>query len=315
MAEKTINFENYIAKEVIVKRDEDFTYDDLEGILIDIIPAAEAEDCVDTLVIDTGAKHELVPVNKLRQFLPVEELNQSDTEYYYVVLRYGKTERSKEHIYMSYDSSVKPGDKVLTWQDWLYVGNVIRTGYYTRKNAPFPVEKTWLIQQKVYDRIDFMQYEDSRVVIEENNLYQNRYLNAENDYRQFVAKVDYPYQLLADEYTDFFESRKPTTSDSEKLAAYAVGEAEYELDWEWCESNQLDVFYRALCLCTYIAKNNGYHPFSFDKYLCLSLIYKHGDFDEFMLTLDKDKKSIERDVCFLDAYIRRRKQCGTSGAE
>lgn len=298
-----MNFCEYINQEVIVKRDDDFSFDEFEGVLIKIIPAHESNNRVETLVIDTGENKEEIPTNKLLQFLPKSDLNNDNTEYYYVVFRYGKTERSKEHIYMSLDYSIKPGDKVLVWKDWLYVGNVIRTGFYKKCDAPYPVEKTWLVQQRVYDRIDFMKYEDSRECIKDDNLYKDNYLNSENDYKQYVSKVDYEYQWLVENHTEHLENRKPSEASPEKMVNYIVGETEYNLDWEWCESNQLDVFYRTLWICTYIAKYKGYHKLFFDKYKCLVQIYKHGDFDSYLLCLETDKVNINRDVTFLEEYI------------
>ena len=50
--------------------------------------------------------------NEIYQFLPKKWLDDDNHEYYYVIFRYGKTDRSKEHIYMSNDYNIKVGDKV-----------------------------------------------------------------------------------------------------------------------------------------------------------------------------------------------------------
>lgn len=52
-----------------------------------------------------------------------------------------------------------------------------------------------------------------------------------------------------------------------------------------------------------LAKYGHYNKFHFDKYLCLSLIYKRGDFDAFLLDAEYDKPNIERDIAIVDAYI------------
>ena len=198
---------------------------------------------------------------------------------------------------------IKPGDKVLVWQDWLYVGNVTDVAFFKKTDAPYPVEKTWLIQKKVFDRIDFMKYNDSSLIITGTNLYKDNYLNSENDHKQYLAKVDYQYQWLAEEQNEYFDKRKNYSNHLNVSADDIISSSEYDLDWEWCESNQLDVFYRTLWICSYMAKNNCYDKFYFDKYLCLSLIYKHGDFDAFMLIPEIDKENINRDIRIVDEYI------------
>ena len=206
---------------------------------------------------------------------------------------------------MSYDYTVKPGDKVLVWQDWLYVGNVIRTGFFKHNEAPYPVEKIWLIEKRVYPRVDYMQYPEVAEVIKKDNLYKDKALNSDNDYRQFLAIADEQYQWLVDANTDHIERRKPNTDDPEKMGQYIIGETEWNLDEEWCESNQLNVFYRTLWLCSLLAEYGYYNKFYFDKYLCLSLVYKHGDFDAFLLDPRYDKPNIERDIKVVDSYLSR----------
>lgn len=110
-----MNYQSYINETVNILQNGNIN---IYGQLIDIIPAEEAEDCVDTLVILSGSKRKIqVPINEIYQFFPEKDFRSPDTEYYYVIFRYGKTDRSKKHIYMSYDYSIKPGDKVLVWND------------------------------------------------------------------------------------------------------------------------------------------------------------------------------------------------------
>jgi len=278
----------------------------ISGILVKIVPREVGEDG-ETLVVDCSGVEKNIPTVKIMQFFSKKDLANDDAEYYYVIFRYGKTERSREHIYMSHDYSVKPGDKVLIWKDWNYVGNVIRTGYYTKSNAPYPLEKTWFIQSKVHDRIDFMKYDDSLLIIKEDNLYRDNYLNEENSYKQFVTNVDYQYQWEADSLTDEFEIKwgkyNPRNTNSNDLTNFVISMYEEYCRGYWSESNQLDVFYDSLWMCSYIAKYGGYDKFLFDRYICLSLIYKHGDFDEFLLAPQFDKPNIEREIAFLDDYI------------
>ena len=295
-------FEQYINEDVLVRGDS--SKHAFEGKLLKIIPEKETDNRVDTLVIKTIEGEEQIPLNELMQFLPLRDFESEDTLYHFVIIRYGKTERSKEHIYMSLDDSVKVGDKVLVWQDWLYVGNVIRTGLYKRSEAPYPVEKTWLIEKRVFDAIDFMRYPEADSVISKDNQYPDRRLNSDNGHRQFVAKVDYLYQWLVNENDDYFETLEKY-SDKERpyTSTDVISQMEYSLDWEWCESNQLEVFYRFLWLCSFLARHGCMDKFSYDKYLCLSLIYKHGDFDQYMLCPTVDKPVIERDIRIIDNYF------------
>lgn len=293
-----MNYSDYIGDTVLVRSEEinDFSIAKKgTGTLQEVRSYIDSQSCVDELILDFEGNNIAIPTNSLLQFLPYKLLNCENTEYYYVVIRFGKTERSKEHIYMSYDYSIKPGDKVLVWQDWLYVGNVIRTGFYKKENAPYPIDKTFLIEKRVFDRIDFMQYADS-FIINAENLYKNKFLNSENDYRQFVAKVTYCYQWFVDDRNETVKSRNLNTPEA------IINYTKYELDWEWCESNQMDVFYRTLWLCSQLVNYNYYEKFLFDKYKCLSLIYKHGDFDDYLLS-NEDKLNIERDIRIIDCFI------------
>ena len=292
-----------IGQTVVVLYDNDGDDEQAEGVLVGLDVSKRPDDYPLFVVVDTGNGTESIPFGWIKQFFSKDDLTDPNSEYFYVVLRYGKTERSKEHYYMSYDYTIKPGDQVLVWQDWLYVGNVIRTGFCKRDEAPYPVEKTWLIEKKVFPSVDYMQYPEAAEVIKEDNLYKDKALNSDNDHRQFLAGAEEQYQWLVDFNTRHIESRKPDTEDSVKIGQYIIGETEYNLDEEWCESNQINVFFRTLWICSMLAKCGHYNKFHFDKYLCLSLVYKHGDFDAFLLDAEYDKPNIERDIAIVDAYI------------
>lgn len=294
-----------VGKNVLVLYNDDGNDELAEGVLAGINPSKGPDDYPCFIVIETKAGAKNIPVNWIKQFFPQSKLADSESKYFYVVIRYGKTGRSKEHYYMSYDYTIKPGDKVLVWQDWLYVGNVIRTGFFKRDEAPYPVEKTWLIEKKVFPRVDYMQYPETAGTICEDNLYKDKALNSDNDYRQFLAVADEQYQWLVDFNTGHIESRKPDTSDPEEIGRYIVGETEWNLNEEWCESNQINVFYRTLWICSILSRYESYNKFYFDKYLCLSLVYKNGDFDAFLLDPQYDKPSIERDIDIVDSYLSR----------
>ena len=294
-----------IGENVVVLYSDDGDDKQVEGVLVGIDSSRRPDDYPNFIVVDTGEGTESIPVNWIKQFFLQNKLADNEATYFYVVIRYGKTERSKEHYYMSYDHTIKPGDKVLVWQDWLYVGNVIRTGFFKCSDAPYPVEKTWLIEKKVYPRVDYMQYQEAAEVIKEDNLYKDKALNSDNDHRQFLAGAEEQYQWLVDSNTGHIERRKPDTDDPVKIGQYIIGETEYNLDEEWCESNQINVFFRTLWICSMLAKYGHYNKFHFDKYLCLSLIYKHGDFDAFLLDAEYDKPNIERDIKVIEDFLNR----------
>lgn len=294
-----------IGENVLVLYSNDGDDEQVEGVLAGIDSSNGPDNYPYCIIVDMGEGTESIPVNWIKQFFLQNKLADNEATYFYVVIRYGKTERSKEHYYMSYDYTVKPGDKVLVWQDWLYVGNVIRTGFFKHNEAPYPVEKTWLIEKRVYPRVDYMQYQEAAEVIKEDNLYKDKALNSDNDHRQFLADAEEQYQWLADFNTRHIESRKPDTEDPVKIGQYIIGETEYNLDEEWCESNQINVFFRTLWICSMLAKYGHYNKFHFDKYQCLSLIYKHGDFDAFLLDPQYDKPNIERDIEVVDSYLSR----------
>ena len=297
--------EKSIGEEVVVLYSNDGDDQQVEGKLVGINSSKGPDEYPLYIRVNTNEGTDSIPVNWIKQFFPIHQLEDENAQFFYVVIRFGKTERSKEHFYMSYDYTIKPGDQVLVWQDWLYVGNVIRTGFFKRAEAPYPVEKTWLIESKVYPRVDFMQYPDSMDVIKDDNLYKDKALNSDNDYKQYLSTAEEQYQWIVDYNADHLNSRKPDTEDNDKIGRYIVGETEWNLDEEWCESNQINVFYRTLCLCSLLVQYGHYNKFYFDKYLCLALVYKHGDFDRFLLDPQYDKANIERDIKLIDEFLRK----------
>ena len=275
----------------------------VEGKLLGIDTTKDPDEYPCHVIIQTDNKKRSVPVNHIKQFFPKNSLMDPNAEFFYIVLRYGKTERSKEHYYMSYDYNIKPGDQVLVWRDWLYVGNVIRTGFFRRSDAPYPVEKTWLIEKQVYPRVDFMLYPEAKYLIKDDNLYKDKALNSDNDHRQFRAVADEQYQWLVDCNNEFLESRKPDIDTPEEMGKYIVGMTEWELDGGWDESNQIDVFFKTLWICSLLAQCGSYNKFYFDKYRCISLVYKRGDLDAFLLVPEFDKPNIERDIKVVDDFL------------
>lgn len=289
-----IDYGNYLNREVYICAPDSDIEELTKGRISAIVESCKED--LAYLLFDTDTEQYRVYLNEILQFFLPEDLDDADKEFTYVIIRYGKTSRSKEHRYFTYDDDIQVGDKVLVWQNYLYVGNVIRIEKCTQSTAPYPIRKTWLIEKKIYDRIDFKQFDHDNL-IKADNLYKDHYLNSDNDHKQYIAKVIYRYEWLRDDYFKDLSSMNITT------ASNILGEVDYNLDWEWCESNQVDVFYRTLAVCAYMVKNNTYHKYTFDKYICMSVLYKAGKLDEFMLDPEFDKPEIDKDVKLVDEYL------------
>lgn len=77
-------------------------------------------------------------------------------KYYYLTVQYEDYDNNKKYNYISDDTSVGVGDKVLVdMAGTLAIAQVLETGYYSKINAPFPIEKTKKIIKKVDKEIEF----------------------------------------------------------------------------------------------------------------------------------------------------------------
>ena len=107
-----------------------------------------------------------------------EKNNDSDEEmYYYLTVKYEEHYSNKEYNYISEDTSVKVGDRVLVdMAGELVVAEVLETAYCDKFDAPFPVHKTKKIIKKVdkdFDIRDIEFYDEENDNLPDNVLYMN----------------------------------------------------------------------------------------------------------------------------------------------
>lgn len=97
-----------------------------------------------------------------------EDVEQNDYEipdelqkqYYYVTVKYDEYNNGKTYCYISEDTTIETGDKVVVYMaDNIVVATVVDTQYYTRENAPYPVEKTKRVIEKVTEETDLSKYD------------------------------------------------------------------------------------------------------------------------------------------------------------
>lgn len=80
--------------------------------------------------------------------------------YYYLTVRYENYYSNKEYNYISDDTSIKVGDRVLVdMLGELVIADVLKTAFYNKFDAPFPVNKTKKIIQKVDENFDIADIE------------------------------------------------------------------------------------------------------------------------------------------------------------
>lgn len=97
-----------------------------------------------------------------------EEIEQNDYEipdelqkqYYYITVKYDEYNNKKTYCYISKDTTIETGDKVVVYMaDNIVIATVVDTQYYTRENAPYPVEKTKMVIEKVTEETDLSKYD------------------------------------------------------------------------------------------------------------------------------------------------------------
>ena len=79
-----------------------------------------------------------------------KEMRNTEGKYYFLTVKYEDYSGYKEYNYISEDSTVIVGDRVLVDRAGnLAIAEVLETGYYDKFNSPFPVERTKKIIKKV----------------------------------------------------------------------------------------------------------------------------------------------------------------------
>ncbi len=93
----------------------------------------------------------------------IDENLKQDEVYYYLTVKYEDYFGDKEYNYISEDTTIKIGDKVLVDRAGnLAIAEVLETGYFDKYDSPFPVNKTKRIIKKVdYDfKIEDIEFYD-----------------------------------------------------------------------------------------------------------------------------------------------------------
>jgi len=90
----------------------------------------------------------------------IELQEKEDKLYYYLLVQYEDYPSYREYNYISDDTSVEVGDRVLVdMAGSLAIAEVLETGFFNRFDAPFPVEKTKRIIKKVDENFDLIDFE------------------------------------------------------------------------------------------------------------------------------------------------------------
>lgn len=111
--------------------------------------------------------------------------------YYYILVKYEDCSGYKEYNYISDDSTVKEGDRVLVDRAGnLAVAEVLETGYFNKVDAPFPLEKTKRIIKKVdedFELEDIVDYDQDGYYfdLEENSSSNCIKMNIDDTYFEF----------------------------------------------------------------------------------------------------------------------------------
>lgn len=80
-------------------------------------------------------------------------------KFYYVMVKYIDSMDSKEYCYISSNTKIKIGDKVIVDRIGTYVvAEVIYTGFFTRYDAPYPIEKTKKVIEVITEKTKFSEY-------------------------------------------------------------------------------------------------------------------------------------------------------------
>lgn len=113
----------------------------------------------------------------------IDENLKQDEVYYYLTVKYEDYSGDKEYNYISEDTTIKIGDKVLVDRAGnLAIAEVLETGYFDKYDSPFPVNKTKRIIKKVdYD----FKIEDIEFYDEYNGMVPTNILKMEIDDTRF----------------------------------------------------------------------------------------------------------------------------------
>lgn len=106
-----------------------------------------------------------------------ENSNSEEEKYYYLTVKYEEYYSNKEYNYISDNTTIEVGDRVLVdMAGELVIAEVLETAYCDKFDAPFPVHKTKKIIKKVdedFDIHDIELYDEENDYLPDNVLYMN----------------------------------------------------------------------------------------------------------------------------------------------
>lgn len=309
--QRDIDYKDFIGEEILVAYESGNDSATLMRLVEIIMPDYDNWDeyCYK---FDNAGKALYLNKSEIYQFLPKKWLDDENHEYYYVIFRFGKTERSKEHIYISNDYSIKIGDKVLPFGNEK-IGNVVKTGFYKKSNAPYPIEKTWLISRKAYAEIDASRYNDFNKYVDSTNKYYN-WLQKQNRYKNYIAKALDTYEMFSwgyiDHVHDYMMPNEDGKYDGKNILNFLTYEFEeccyYDNDYQGeflMRYNQLYTFFDSVWMSYLLAKNDYVREGTIEVYKYMLCIYNNGGFDKYLLDVEYDKKCLNEHITFINDYI------------
>ncbi len=308
--QRDINYNDFLGEEILVASDSRNNSPTLMRLVEIIMPDYDNWDEICYKFVN-GGKTIYLTKSEIYQFIPKKWLDDEEHEYYYVIFRFGKTDRSKEHIYISNDYSIKVGDKVLPFGNEKS-GNVIKTGFYKKINAPYPVEKTWLISRKAYKEIDASKYKDFNKYVKDDNDY-FKFLNKREENKGYIANSLDTYEMYSWDYIEYIEKFMRPNENGKLNGESILDFLEEEFEGGYYYSgykgkflnryNQLYSFFDSVWMNYLLIKNDHVEDGIIDIYKYMLCIYNNGGFDKYLLDINYDKKCLEEHIAFINNYI------------
>lgn len=307
-----MKYADFLHEEIYVIYGDAYTQNKNNMTLCEIIEPDDIEYSARCYKFNKEGKFIFVDEQEILQFIPMKWLESEEHEYFYVVFRYGKTTRSKEHIYMANDFAIKPGDRILTCCDER-AGIVLRTGFFKRSNAPFPVEKTWLITRKAYDEININPSDNLTSILNKDNMYLDFINN--KVHKGYIAKAESTYRGFVEWYIEDVD--RVMSNATHKVTAttilnYLSEEFEGGFNYRDCgyegdflsRYNQIYNFFDAVWLCYVLSKYDCIDTLVVDAFRYMLIIYQNGDFDEYLYNLELDKVHIDEHIKFIEKHLK-----------
>jgi len=213
---------------------------------------------------------------------------------------------------MANDYTIKPGDRVLTCCDER-VGFVVRTGFFKKDNAPYPVENTWLIAGKAYDEVSAKAYESFESLVNAGNKYLAYTENKED--RSYLTKAESTYQGFAEGYIEAVDEAMATVGhkvtgntifnylSEEFEGGFNYRDRGYKGDF-LVRKNQIYSFFDSVWICYLLTKYDCYDDMVFDELRYMFVIYKNGGFDKYLYMPELDKAHIDAHIKVINDFFK-----------